>query len=696
LEDRTLLSITEFPIPTPSFSEFVTTGPDGNVWFTEGHAANKIGRITPAGTITEFSIPTANSGLVGITAGPDGNLWFVERFPNQIGRITPTGAVTEFPIPSPNSDAFMIVAGPDGNLWFTEATAGKIGRITPTGVVTEFSLGMPGDHPETITAGPDGNLWFTEVTGNKIGRITPTGTITEFLLPTADSQPEWITTGPDGNLWFVENTLNQVGRITTSGVLSEFPVGPAASNQLAQIITGPDGNLWVTGYFLNQVLQISPAGVVTARFDIPTSNAQAIGITVGADGNLWFAESNANQIGRLNLPMVAPIPDQTVIEGSALAFTVSATDSDPSAVLTYSLDSAPAGASIDPNSGIFTFTPTEAPGTYPVTVRVTDNGTPALSDTTSFNIIVTKDGTTTALTSSANPSSGGQAVTLTADVSADDPGAGTPTGTVTFATAKTVLAIRTLDATGHATFTTSSLPGGSTTIFADYNGDSDFLTSTGSVVQQVNKVSTAASLTVSPPTTTFGQPVTFTVTVTAASGTAVGPVTFKEGNMVLGRVPLDGSGHAILTISNLPVGKHKVTAYYGGNPIFNASASSPVVEIVNAGASVVSFVAPVIGTQEGASNLPPSLWGVGVNASAENDVAMKSTLSSDTRSANQNTRAAIQAGRDRFFATLSDTRRSDMISELIASRFAHDLAIIWTENPWSPQARRMAESESIF
>lgn len=38
--------------------------------------------------ITEFAIPTANSGSDEITAGPDGNLWFTERGTNKIGRIT--------------------------------------------------------------------------------------------------------------------------------------------------------------------------------------------------------------------------------------------------------------------------------------------------------------------------------------------------------------------------------------------------------------------------------------------------------------------------------------------------------------------------------------------------------------------------------------------------------------------------------
>jgi streptogramin lyase len=41
--------------------------------------------------ITEFTIPTANSGPNGITAGPDGALWFTEAAANKIGRITTAG-----------------------------------------------------------------------------------------------------------------------------------------------------------------------------------------------------------------------------------------------------------------------------------------------------------------------------------------------------------------------------------------------------------------------------------------------------------------------------------------------------------------------------------------------------------------------------------------------------------------------------
>lgn len=81
-----------------------------------------------------------------------------------------------------------------------------------------------------------------------------------------------------------------------------------------------------------------------------------------------LAEANA-------APVLAPIPAQTVNEGDLLAFTASATDADlPANILTYSLLNAPAGATIAGETGVFTWTPTEAqgPGAYSFTVRVSD------------------------------------------------------------------------------------------------------------------------------------------------------------------------------------------------------------------------------------------------------------------------------------------------------------------------------------
>src|SRR5688572_16406535 len=86
----------EFPVGR--FPSEITTGPEGNLWFTE-QGANRIGRLTVGGVYTAFTVPTPDSNPFAITSGPDGALWFTEIGAKKIGRLTTTGAFTEFPIP---------------------------------------------------------------------------------------------------------------------------------------------------------------------------------------------------------------------------------------------------------------------------------------------------------------------------------------------------------------------------------------------------------------------------------------------------------------------------------------------------------------------------------------------------------------------------------------------------------------------
>ncbi|MGL5019583.1 MAG: putative Ig domain-containing protein, partial [Luteolibacter sp.] len=95
-----------------------------------------------------------------------------------------------------------------------------------------------------------------------------------------------------------------------------------------------------------------------------------------SDGNLTADQPVSVTVNEANVaPVLAAIPAQTVDEGVLLTFTASATDTDlPANTLTYSLITAPVGAAIDPSTGVFTWTPTEAqgPGSYNFTVQVTD------------------------------------------------------------------------------------------------------------------------------------------------------------------------------------------------------------------------------------------------------------------------------------------------------------------------------------
>src|SRR5438045_1263983 len=93
LESRTLLAaVTEFPLATPgSLPGDIVRGGDGNLWFTETDN-NAIGRITPAGVVTEFSLAGLQAGSqpLDIVSDPTNNLlYFTELGVGRIGTINP-------------------------------------------------------------------------------------------------------------------------------------------------------------------------------------------------------------------------------------------------------------------------------------------------------------------------------------------------------------------------------------------------------------------------------------------------------------------------------------------------------------------------------------------------------------------------------------------------------------------------------
>jgi len=89
-------------------------------------------------------------------------------------------------------------------------------------------------------------------------------------------------------------------------------------------------------------------------------------------------------------PILPPTPDLEVAEQSVLSLNLAAADSDAGQGLAHTLLGAPAGAALDPTTGAFLWTPTEAqgPGVYSLALVATDNGQPPLSETNRFQIVV--------------------------------------------------------------------------------------------------------------------------------------------------------------------------------------------------------------------------------------------------------------------------------------------------------------------
>jgi hypothetical protein len=191
--------------------------------------------------------------------------------------------------------------------------------------------------------------------------------------------------------------------------------------------------------------------------------------------------------------------------------------------------------------------------------------------------------TTTAVSSSANPSVFGQSVTFTAAVTPTP--TAVPLGTVTFKDGSTTLGTGTLDASGHATFSTSALSMASHSITAAYSGNANFSGSTSAALSQtVNRNATTTTVTSSLNPSKHNQSVTFTATVgvnSPGSGIPAGTVTFKDGSRTLQTASLDASGKASMTVSNLSKGTHQITASYGGSTNSTASTSTVLNQTVN-------------------------------------------------------------------------------------------------------------------
>jgi dextranase len=141
---------------------------------------------------------------------------------------------------------------------------------------------------------------------------------------------------------------------------------------------GPDGTKWTQ---------------IGATISITMSNSASVGLAVTAHNNTTICTASFYNVSVNQAPVLAAIPNQTILAGRTLVVTNSASDADiPPQTLTYSLFSAPAGASINTNSGVFIWRPViaQSPSTQTVAVVVSDNGVPTMSDTQSFTVTVTQ------------------------------------------------------------------------------------------------------------------------------------------------------------------------------------------------------------------------------------------------------------------------------------------------------------------
>ncbi|HKS38499.1 MAG TPA: lamin tail domain-containing protein [Verrucomicrobiae bacterium] len=246
-----------------------------------------------------------------------------------------------------------------------------IGLYAPNG--TNVNLVAFGQQTNNISQGrwPDGN------SGQFYFMATPTPRLPNVIGSTNNSPPV---------LAFIGNRSGpELSAITFTGSATDPNAGQALSYSLDP--GAPAGATINSG---SGVFSWTPT-----ESQGPGNYPVTVRVTDNGSPALSDSETLTLSVTEANLaPGLAFISDQTVNEGNTINFTALGSDSDlPAQTLTYSLDAgAPAGASINPSTGLFTWTPTEAqgPATNTITVRVTDNGSPNLSGAETFVITVTE------------------------------------------------------------------------------------------------------------------------------------------------------------------------------------------------------------------------------------------------------------------------------------------------------------------
>jgi hypothetical protein len=643
--------------------------PTGQIQFNDGGTI--LGTVTltpgnPAGTATaQITIPTSSAnppftaGVHAITAVyiPNAGANYstitsailVQNVVGATTAITPI-SITISPVVFGQPDTFSVTVSP----------ANSPSTGVPTGTVTFFDGATAIGNPVALVVGPSSS------TATLTGITLSTGQHTNLTAHyNGDSNFAPVTSGA------ASLTVNKAATTATvtsvSPTLASYPFGTAITLNASVTINAPGAavngmNLTGTVSFYDGTAV--PANLICTSGPVAGGNANCTAATEqaspGVNGftaspligthNIIAVYNGSGDPNFLSSPNSAPFAI-TIGKTNTTTTVTSSTGPSPSASVTGQLVNFT--ATITPASGVFSAVPTgtvtfSQNGTIMGTSTVTVSGgvatasllvpsagvlplpdgtdlisasytgdsnynassSPATLGLGAFQQIVSKASTTTVLSSSSNSSVVGQNVTLTAIVTVNLPGGGSPTGFVTFN--NTVAGVVTplctlapLNPVGGAgnqfialCTPTTTLPLGNLQLTAVYSGDSNYLGSTSAIVTQlVNKTTTVISMTSSNNPSLFGAPLSFTATVTTTPpGTNItgpvitGTISWFDTGILLGTSVVGAGGTSTFNPPVMAVGTHTLDPQYSGDANYLGVIGAEFTQVINKIPSAMTIV----------------------------------------------------------------------------------------------------------
>jgi hypothetical protein len=456
---------------------------------------------------------------------------------------------------------------PTGTATFLDGatTIGGCSAQPLVGGVATCSVAYPATGTHAITVAYSGDADFTSSTSPVM-----TQTVVQAITSTA-----------------VASSVNPsvTGQATT--LTATVSVAAPGAGSPTGTVDFVDGGIAITGCAAQPV---SGAGTATCSTSFNAAGSETLSAIYSGDPDFTGSTSpaltqsvNQGATAALVMSSVNPSVPGQLVTYTALVTAVTPASGTPSGTVTFLDGAGPIGGCgpvlvggmatctiVYAGAGSHTITVT-----YGGDVNFTGSASPALTQT------VVQGATTTAITSSDNPSVAGQGITYTVSVTAVTPAGGTPTGTVTFQDGGSTIgscAAQPLVA-GTATCTLTYAVAGTHTVGAVYSGDANFTGSAAPAMTQTVAAGASATTVTSPVNPwAAGEPGLFTATVvpvSPANVTPTGTATFLESG-----TPITGcaaqpvvAGTASCTAVYTDPGTHAITAVYSGNGTLIGSVS---------------------------------------------------------------------------------------------------------------------------
>jgi virginiamycin B lyase len=309
-----------------------------NVWFYHGTSnGSTIMKMSKGHNFTKYNIPgntRVDTAIINLAGGQllfdntSNGIWFTDARTNSLGKLDiKSNKIELFSIPTNDSGIMGLAFSPDKKVvWFTEIIGNKIGSLDiESKKITEYPTGDDSG-PTLLTFDSKGVLWITLSYANSILRVEPwlliPGIKSSGMYPITLAKPDFFS--PFGIETVQVKGIDKMfvsdhgsSRVIVSNLASDLinytsywtsPSQALPMSLPSQVVSDKAGNIFFAEHGGNKIVKISSDNGIMTEFEIPTGPlATSLFLTVDEDEKrIWFTEWASNKIGYLDNTLQVP------------------------------------------------------------------------------------------------------------------------------------------------------------------------------------------------------------------------------------------------------------------------------------------------------------------------------------------------------------------------------------------------------